>query len=125
MTKSFTYSLLAASILIAGAAPTSFAKEYTIRGKNNASYGAACNASPTCVNWGGGVYTNGDTKVICTKSKCTMYEDDAPTRTGSNDHRSNDPSGSTVNDGGGKGDVADGAGGSPGSMGGDSGPSID
>ena len=124
MTKSFAHSLIVASILIAGAAPASHAKEYTIRGKNNASYGAACTTSPTCVNWGGGVYTNGDTKVICTKSKCTMYEDDAPTRTGSNDNRSNDPSGSTVTGGGGKTDVAGGAGGNPDSMGGDSEPSI-
>ena len=125
MINSFAYSLVVASVLIAGAAPASHAKEYTIRGKNNASYGAACNKSPTCINWGGGVYTNGDTKVICTKSKCTMYEDDAPTRTSSNEHRSNDPSGSTVNDGGSKGDVAAGAGDSPSSMGGDGGPSID
>ena len=57
------------------------AKSYTIRGHNNASYGAACKPNPNCVNWGGGVYTNGDTKVICTKKKCTMYEDDPPART--------------------------------------------
>ncbi len=57
------------------------AKEYTIRGHNNATYGAACKNQPTCVSWGGGVYTNGDTKVICNKKKCTMYEDDAPART--------------------------------------------
>lgn len=67
------------ALLVLGADLSSaFAKEYTIRRHNNASYGAACNDSPTCINWGGGVYTNGDTKVICTKNKCTMYEDDPP-----------------------------------------------
>ena len=82
MTSSSSLPLLAAivvaTLLLGLGLPAAEAKEYTIRGKNNASYGAACNQSPTCINWGGGVYTNGDTKVICTKSKCTMHEDDQP-----------------------------------------------
>ena len=72
-------SIVFAGIALGGlAVEFAAAKEYTIRKHNNASYGAACDRSPTCINWGGGVYTNGDTKVICTKSKCTMYEDDPP-----------------------------------------------
>jgi hypothetical protein len=68
------------TLLVLGADLSSaFAKEYNLRRHNNGSYAAACDRSATCINWGGGVYTNGDTKVICTKSKCTMYEDDPPT----------------------------------------------
>ena len=52
------------------------AKAYNLRKHNNASYGAACDKSPTCINWGGGVYTNGDSGVICTKTKCTLYTDE-------------------------------------------------
>jgi hypothetical protein len=69
-------SALAVAATLAGSPAA--AKEYNIRGQNNASWGARCDASPSCINWGGGVYTNGDTKVICTKKKCTMYEDDPP-----------------------------------------------
>jgi hypothetical protein len=126
MTKSFAHSLLVASVLIAGAAPVSFAKATIIAGQNIKTFAAACDRSKTCINWGGGVFTNGGTGgVICNDKKCVKLPNDAPTRTGSNDHRSNDPSGSTVNDGGSKGDVAAGAGGSPSSMGGDGGSSID
>lgn len=84
MTHSSTILPLLGAILYAALAlscdlSAAWAKEYNIRGHNNRSYAASCDQSPTCVNWGAGVYTNGDTKVICTKTKCTMYEDDSPT----------------------------------------------
>lgn len=72
-------AILGAALVLGSDVSAAWAKEYNIRGQNNKSYAARCNQSPTCINWGGGVYTNGDTKVICTKSKCTMYEDDPPT----------------------------------------------
>lgn len=71
--------LFSLSLVLAGA-PSAAAKEYDIRGQNRATYAAQCKPNPSCINWGGGVFTTGDTKVICTKTKCTMYEDDAPAR---------------------------------------------
>ena len=71
--------LLGASLALA-TGQSATAKEYNIRGHNRATYAAQCKPNPSCINWGGGVFTTGDTKVICTKTKCTMYEDDAPAR---------------------------------------------
>lgn len=117
--------ILSAAMLVAMATLVPAQAAKVIPGQNIKTFAAACDRSPKCINWGGGVFTNGGTGgVICNDKKCVNLPDDAPTRTGSNDHRSNDPSGSTVN-GGGKGDAAGGAGGSPSSMGGDGGPSID
>ena len=126
MTKSFAYSLIVASALVAGAAPAVLAKATIIPGQNNSTFAAVCDRSKTCINWGGGVYTNGGTGgVICNDKKCVKIPDDAPARTGNNDNRGNDTSGSTVDQGGSKGDMAGSFGGNPGSMGNDSGPSID
>lgn len=117
--------MLSAAMLVVLAASVPAQAAKVIPGQNIKTFAAACDRSPKCINWGGGVFTNGGTGgVICNDKKCVNLPDDAPTRTGSNDHRSNDPSGSTVS-GGGKGDEAGGAGGSPSSMGGDGGPSID
>lgn len=77
-TRQFALAAMLAAALVGAHAPSASAKEYNIRGHNIKTYAAACDRSPTCVNWGGGVFTNGDTKVICTKRKCTMYEDDPP-----------------------------------------------
>lgn len=95
-----------------------------IPGQNIKSFAAACDRSPKCINWGGGHFSNDGVNVTCNKKKCVNHENTHP-RTSSDDNHSNDPSGSTVNDGGGKTNMASGAGGSPNSMGGDSGPSID
>ena len=126
MSKSFAYGLIVSSILIAGTASTAFAKAAIIPGQNNGTFAAACERSKTCINWGGGVYTNGDTGIICNSKKCVKLEEDAPARESSNGDRGNDPSGSTVGTGGSKGAHASGAGNSnPASMGSDNGSSID
>ena len=66
MTKSFARSLLVASILIAGAARKPLAKATIIQGRNLKTFAAACDRSKTCINWGGGVFTNGGTGgVVC------------------------------------------------------------
>jgi hypothetical protein len=77
-----TYSYIAAfaSVALAITATPAAAKGYNIRNQNRATYAAKCKPNPSCIDWGGGVFTTGDTKAICTKTKCTMYEDDAPTR---------------------------------------------
>ncbi|MEX0955742.1 MAG: hypothetical protein WDZ83_11080 [Rhizobiaceae bacterium] len=75
-----SYRVAFASVALALAAIPATAKEYDIRGQNRATYAAKCKPNPNCIDWGGGVFTTGDTKVICTKRKCTMYEDDAPAR---------------------------------------------
>jgi hypothetical protein len=74
------YRAVLAGVMLAIVANAASAKEYNIRGQNRATYAAKCKPNPNCVDWGGGVFTTGDTKVICTKTKCTMYEDDEPTR---------------------------------------------
>jgi hypothetical protein len=125
MTSSITRKLSAAIIFILSFSGSAQAAKI-IPGQNIKTFAAACDRSPKCINWGGGVFTNGGTGgVICNDKKCVHVPDDAPARTGSNDNRGNAPSSSTVNEGGGKGAMAGGAGGSPSSMGGDGGPSID
>lgn len=125
MTSSIT-RIFSAAIIITLAFSGSAQAAKIIPGQNIKTFAAACDRSKTCINWGGGVFTNGGTGgVICNDKKCVHVPDDAPTRTGSNDNRSNDHSGSTVSNGNGKSAVAGGAGGNPSSMGGDSGPSID
>lgn len=79
LSTSSCQTALACVALALAATPTA-AKEYDIRGQNRATYAAKCKPNPNCIDWGGGVFTTGDTKVICTKKKCTMYEDDAPAR---------------------------------------------
>lgn len=79
MTRHFCRMMIAGAAFAVAAVPA-VAKQYDIRGQNRATYAAKCKPNPNCVDWGGGVFTNGDTKVICTKKKCTMYEDDAPAR---------------------------------------------
>lgn len=108
MTKSFPFSLAVASLLIAAAGPAAFAKATIIPGQNNGSFAAACERSKTCINWGSGVYTNGDTGVICNDKKCVKVPD--LYREGTNGRGANNSGGSTGN---------------PDSMGGDSGPAID
>jgi uncharacterized membrane protein YgcG len=123
MKHSITQSLFAA-ILIALAISASAQAAKVIQGQNIKTLAAACDRSPKCINWGGGVFTNGGTGgAICNEKKCVSIPDDSPTRAGSNDNRGNDPSGSSVNAGGGNG------GGKGTSSGGnqasDGGPSID
>ncbi len=123
MTSSITRKFSAAIIIILAFSGSAQAAKI-IPGQNIKTFAAACDRSPKCINWGGGHFSNDGVNVTCNKKKCVNHEN-THTRTSSDDNHSNDPSGSTVNDGGGKTDVASGAGGSPSSMGGDSGPSID
>jgi hypothetical protein len=123
MTSSITRKFSAA-IIIALTFSGSAQAAKIIPGQNIKTFAAACDRSPKCINWGGGHFSNDGVNVTCNKKKCVNHEN-THTRTSSDDNHSNDPSGSTVNDGGGKTNVASDAGGSPSSMGGDSGPSID
>jgi hypothetical protein len=123
MTHSIT-SMLSTAIILTLAMAVSAQAAKVIPGQNIKTFAAACDRAPKCINWGGGHFSNDGTNVTCNEKKCVNHEN-THTRTGSGDNPGNDPSGSTVNDGGGKGDTAGGAGGNPGSMGGDNGPSID
>ena len=123
MTSSITRKYSAAIIITLAFLGSAQAAKI-IPGQNIKTFAAACDRSPKCINWGGGHFSNDGVNVTCNKKKCVNHEN-THTRTSSDDNHSNDPSGSTVNDGGGKTNVASGAGGSPSSMGGDSGPSID
>ena len=123
MTSSITRKYSAAIIITLAFLGSAQAAKI-IPGQNIKTFAAACDRSPKCINWGGGHFSNDGVNVTCNKKKCVNHEN-TYTRTSSDDNHSNDPSGSTVNDGGGKTNVASGAGGSPSSMGGDSGPSID
>ena len=123
MTSSITRKYSAAIIITLAFLGSAQAAKI-IPGQNIKTFAAACDRSPKCINWGGGHFSNDGVNVTCNKKKCVNHEN-THTRTSSDDNHSNDPSGSAVNDGGGKTNVASGAGGSPSSMGGDSGPSID
>lgn len=85
-------AFIALAALAAPAVPAS-AKATLLPGQNRASMAAACDRSATCINWGGGVFTSGDTGVICNDKKCVKVEEDAPARESRNNNRGGDQSG--------------------------------